>query len=75
MAKITQLHKYKKCRITVDLELLLETEKVNIDYMRKCTQFILDSGLKNKDKFKHADGKDILINVDLSKFVSFKYDK
>jgi len=74
VAKITQLHKYKKCRITVDLELLLETEKVNIDYMRKCTQFILDSGLKNKDKFKHADGKDILITVDINKFVSFKYD-
>jgi len=72
--KVTPLHKYKKAVVTIDVELWLESEKISVDYVKECADFLINAGKQRREDFKQQDGKTILQKIEYGQVKTYKYD-
>jgi len=65
---------YKKVVVTAEVEMWLESDKINIDYAIGCASFLLDAGKERRVDFKQKDGREILHTIHYKDVKTFKYD-
>ena len=65
---------YKKVVVTAEIEMWLESKKINIDYAKDCASFLLDAGKLKRVDFKQQDGREVLHTINLKDVKTFKYD-
>tara|TARA_R100001460_G_scaffold22434_1_gene45648 strand:- start:2299 stop:2577 length:279 start_codon:yes stop_codon:yes gene_type:complete len=65
---------YKKVVVTAEVEMWLESDKINIDYAIGCASFLLDAGKERRVDFKQEDGREILHTIHYKDVKTFKYD-
>ena len=65
---------YKKVVVTAEVEMWLESEKVNKDYAIGCASFLLDAGAERRKDFKQKDEREILHTIHFKDVKTYKYD-
>lgn len=65
---------YKKVVVNAEIEMWLESDKINIDYAKECAGFLIDAGKVKRVDFKQTDGREILHKINFKDVKTFKYD-
>ena len=65
--------KYKKVKVSIEITMYLESDKIDIDYAHKCAKYLLDEG-KDRAKHKLDDGKNIFQDIKFGQVQTYKYD-
>lgn len=65
---------YKKVVVTAEIHLWLESEKINIEYAKKCAEFLVNAGKTRRVDFTQVDGREVLDSINYGEVKTFKYD-
>jgi len=75
--KKTALYKdpeFKKVVVQAEIEMWLETKKIDVDYAKECAEFLVDAGKVRRVDFTQTDGREVLHKITYGEVKSYKYD-